>query len=120
MKVVGSVGAYVSKTVTFTVTIVNGCGSVTITPITIPSLTYTVGNSIETYTFTTWYEASGVCGLFTYSSTYTSGLSLGSFITFISTTRTYSIYSADITQAGFYNIQTRGTLQNGHYATSNF
>ena len=81
-----------------------------ITTPTIPLLIYQVNTGTMTYTFPPWTESHGTCTPFTFSAFDIITLSLPTFITLTSATRTFSLLSTNDADSAIYDIQIDGAL----------
>jgi hypothetical protein len=97
-----------SSTSTFTLTVTDQCGSATITPATISAQTYYIYSSSLSVTFSA-FTSSYSCGSFTYTALCNSAV-CPSFISFDSSTLTFTVYSVTGGDAGTYSIVVTGTL----------
>ena len=104
----------------FTVDVTNHCPTSAITTVAIPNKSYTTSTANLTFSFLDWTDFYSYCTPFTYTSLYSNGTALDSFITFTPLTKTFTIYTTDLSKALTYTINVVGTLPSGATASVSF
>ena len=129
LKVTGTVGLYATANVIFTVTVnnnvVGNCATTTISTMGgILAQSYQIGTTALIINYTDWTESVGICGPFTYTSTYSNGsaLTVSSLVIFDGVIRSYTIYTMDTTMLTHspYTVKLLGTLSNALFSNISF
>jgi hypothetical protein len=108
LRIVGSIGSYVTAYEDFIITITNVCASTSITPATVSNKNYNIYDSVLTISVNNFTSADS-CGDFKYTIT-CNGTICPSFITYDEVAMKIYIYSTTLSDSGIYSIGIVGTL----------